>query len=123
MTSNKVLQLGAAVLIAASGALVSAQTQLLPSAPTRQFGGTGRDALSRILGHIQVETPVLSRFDCDVTIHRRDANEGLKKLEKDKKISEDDVKRGEQEVQKKTDAAIAEVDKILAEKEKEILTI
>ena len=40
MTSNKVLQLGAAVLIAASGALVSAQTQLLPSAPTRQFGGT-----------------------------------------------------------------------------------
>lgn len=55
--------------------------------------------------------------------HRRDANDGLKKLEKDKKIAEDDVKRGEQEVQKKTDTAIAEVDKVLAEKEKEILTI
>lgn len=55
--------------------------------------------------------------------HRREANETLKKQEKDKQISEDDVKRGEQEVQKKTDAAIAEVDKILAEKEKEILTI
>lgn len=39
-----------------------------------QFGGTGRDALSRILGDIQVETPVLSRFECDVTVHRRDAN-------------------------------------------------
>jgi ribosome recycling factor len=55
--------------------------------------------------------------------HRRDANEALKKQEKDKKISEDDVKRGEQEVQKKTDAAVVEIDKILADKEKEILTI
>jgi len=55
--------------------------------------------------------------------HRREANETLKKQEKDKILSEDDVKRGEQEVQKKTDSAIAEVDKILADKEKEILTI
>lgn len=55
--------------------------------------------------------------------HRRDANEALKKQEKDKKISEDDVKRGEAEIQKKTDSAVAEIDKILAEKEKEILTI
>jgi ribosome recycling factor len=55
--------------------------------------------------------------------HRREANEALKKQAKDKLISEDDVSRGEQEVQKKTDAAIAEVDKILADKEKEIITI
>lgn len=55
--------------------------------------------------------------------HRRDANEALKKKEKDKEISEDENKRAQEEVQKKTDAAIAEVDKILAEKEKEILTI
>ncbi len=55
--------------------------------------------------------------------HRREANDSLKAQEKDKLISQDDVKRGEAEVQKKTDAAIAEVDKILAEKEKEILTI
>ena len=63
--------------------------------------------------------------ECKVTIrsHRREANETLKKQEKDKIIAEDDVKRGEQEVQKKTDAAIAEVDKILTDKEKEILTI
>lgn len=39
-----------------------------------QFGGTGRDALTRILGDIRVETPVLSRHDCEVTVHRRDAN-------------------------------------------------
>ncbi len=54
---------------------------------------------------------------------RRDANEALKKKEKDKAISEDDNKRAQEEVQKKTDSAIAEVDKILAEKEKEILTV
>lgn len=54
---------------------------------------------------------------------RREANETLKKQEKDKAISEDEAKRATEEVQKKTDAAIVEVDKILAEKEKEILTI
>ena len=55
--------------------------------------------------------------------HRREANESLNKQEKDKQISEDENKRGQAEVQKKTDASIAEIDKILAEKEKEILTI
>lgn len=55
--------------------------------------------------------------------HRRDANEALKKLEKDKAISEDESKRGQDEIQKKTDSSIAEIDKILVEKEKEILTI
>lgn len=54
---------------------------------------------------------------------RRDANEALKKQEKDKAISEDEGKRAQDEIQKKTDLAVAEVDKILAEKEKEILTI
>jgi ribosome recycling factor len=55
--------------------------------------------------------------------HRREANEGLKKKEKDKLISEDENKRAQDEVQKKTDLAVAEIDKILADKEKEILTI
>ena len=55
--------------------------------------------------------------------HRRDANESLKKKEKDKQISEDENKRAQEEVQKKTDAAIVEIDKILVDKEKEILTI
>lgn len=55
--------------------------------------------------------------------HRRDTNDALKKKEKDKLISEDENKRAQEEVQKKTDAAIAEIDKVLADKEKEILTI
>ncbi|MGZ3695662.1 MAG: ribosome recycling factor [Bdellovibrionota bacterium] len=54
---------------------------------------------------------------------RREANETLKKQEKDKAISEDEAKRGTEEVQKKTDSAIVEVDKILVDKEKEIITI
>ena len=54
---------------------------------------------------------------------RRDANEHLKKLEKDKVIAQDDVKRGQEEIQKKTDLAIAEIDKVLGEKEKEIMTV
>jgi ribosome recycling factor len=54
---------------------------------------------------------------------RRDGLDVLKKLEKDHQISEDDEKRLSNEVQKATDAAIADVDKALAAKEKEILTV
>jgi len=54
---------------------------------------------------------------------RRDAMEVLKKLEKDHKISKDDHDRHSTEVQKATDAGIAEIDHLLAAKEKEILTV
>lgn len=54
---------------------------------------------------------------------RRDANESLKKLEKDKTASEDEVKRAQDEVQKLTDGYVARADKVLAEKEKEIMEI
>ncbi|GAB7126802.1 ribosome recycling factor [Silvimonas sp. JCM 19000] len=54
---------------------------------------------------------------------RRDANNDLKNLLKDKEISEDDERRGQDEVQKLTDRFIAEIDKALAEKEKELLTV
>ena len=54
---------------------------------------------------------------------RRDGLDVLKKLEKDHQISEDDGKRSAEQVQKLTDETIAEVDKILAGKEKEILTV
>ncbi|MBB5190041.1 ribosome recycling factor [Silvimonas terrae] len=54
---------------------------------------------------------------------RRDANNDLKNLLKDKEISEDEERRGQEEVQKLTDKYIAEVDKALAEKEKELLTV
>jgi ribosome recycling factor len=54
---------------------------------------------------------------------RRDANEGMKKLVKDKAISEDDERRGVDEVQKLTDKFIVDIDKMVAEKEKEVLTV
>lgn len=39
-----------------------------------QFGGSGSDALGRILGTIVLDVPVLSRFECDVEVFKRDAN-------------------------------------------------
>ena len=54
---------------------------------------------------------------------RRDGLDLLKKLEKEHKISEDDHERQSGEVQKATDATIAEVDKLLAAKEKEIMSV
>jgi ribosome recycling factor len=54
---------------------------------------------------------------------RRDGLDFLKKLEKEHQISEDDEKRQAGEVQKATDATIAEVEKLLAGKEKEIMTV
>lgn len=54
---------------------------------------------------------------------RRDANEALKKMVKDKTASEDDERRSSDEIQKLTDKAVADIDKLLAEKEKEILTV
>jgi ribosome recycling factor len=54
---------------------------------------------------------------------RRDANHHLKELLKAKEISEDDDRRAEAEIQKLTDRHIAEVDKLIAEKEKEVMTV
>jgi len=54
---------------------------------------------------------------------RRDGMDILKKLVKDKVISEDDEKRHETEVQKATDASIIEIDQALAGKEKEIMQV
>jgi ribosome recycling factor len=54
---------------------------------------------------------------------RRDANDGLKKLLKDKAVSEDDERRAQDEVQKLTDRFIAEIEKMLLAKEAEILAV
>lgn len=54
---------------------------------------------------------------------RRDALEAVKKLKKDSKITEDEQKAAETEMQKVTDAKIKEIDKLAAEKEKEIMSI
>jgi ribosome recycling factor len=54
---------------------------------------------------------------------RRDANEALKKLLKDKAVSEDDEKRGEKEIQELTDDYVSRIDKVIADKEKELMEI
>ena len=54
---------------------------------------------------------------------RREANDQLKKLVKDKEISEDEERRTQDAVQKLTDQFVAEIDGMLADKEKEIMTV
>ncbi len=54
---------------------------------------------------------------------RRDANDAVKKLEKDGKISEDDLKQALDKIQKATDAGIAKIDAELKSKEAEVLSV
>ncbi|MCC5856917.1 MAG: ribosome recycling factor [Ectothiorhodospiraceae bacterium] len=54
---------------------------------------------------------------------RRDANNDLKTLLKEKEISEDDLRRGEDQIQKLTDRFVADVDALLEKKEKELMEI
>ncbi|WP_144146466.1 ribosome recycling factor [Paraburkholderia sp. BCC1884] len=54
---------------------------------------------------------------------RRDANEQLKKLVKDKEISEDDERRAGDDVQKLTDKFVSEIEKLVVTKEAEIMTV
>ncbi len=54
---------------------------------------------------------------------RRDTNEALKKLEKDKEISEDDLKKSLDEIQKLTDEFVKKVDETVAHKEEEIMEV
>ena len=54
---------------------------------------------------------------------RRDANESVKKLVKDKSASEDDQKRAEADIQKVTDKHIVDIDKMIASKEQEIMAV
>ena len=66
-----------------------------------------------------------SAEDIKVSIrnHRRDANDGLKGLEKDGTLAKDDAGKAHDKVQKQTDAAIAEVDKLLEAKEAECMEV
>jgi ribosome recycling factor len=54
---------------------------------------------------------------------RRDANEAFKKLVKEKEISEDDERRAQDIVQKLTDRCVVEIDKLIVQKEAEIMTV
>jgi ribosome recycling factor len=55
--------------------------------------------------------------------HRREANEHLKSLLKDKKVSEDDEKRGLEQIQELTDRSSKQIDELVQHKEKEILSV
>lgn len=63
--------------------------------------------------------------ECKIAVrnNRRDANEEIKKLEKDKTISQDDLKKAQTRIQEITDKYIDRVDDILKHKEKEIMEV
>ena len=62
-------------------------------------------------------------FKVRIRNERRDANDKLKKLEKEGEITEDDLKKAQDNVQKMTDKYIKEIDVLLAAKEKDIMAV
>lgn len=72
-----------------------------------------------------VKTVKKEAEDSKVTIRnvRRDANDGFKKLEKNSEITEDELHRNGDEIQKLTDAYIKKIDDIAKEKEEELMEI
>jgi ribosome recycling factor len=76
-----------------------------------------RKELTKVVRHAGEEAKVAVRN------LRRDANEHAKKMLKDKQITEDDERRSQDEIQKLTDRTIAEIDKLIAAKEAEILAV
>lgn len=76
-----------------------------------------RKELTKIVGKSAENTKIAIRSI------RRDTMEQLKKMQKDKEITEDEQRKAEDELQKLTDNAIKDVDKIAAEKEKEIMSV
>jgi ribosome recycling factor len=85
----------------------------------------------RVLGHSEERRKELTKLvrnegeasKVAVRNLRRDANESVKKLVKDKLASEDDQKRAEADIQKVTDKHIAEIDQLIAAKEQEIMAV
>lgn len=63
--------------------------------------------------------------ECKVAVRnvRRDGNDALKKKKNDKELTEDEMRHGQDEVQKLTDAYVAKADEVLGAKEKEIMEI
>jgi ribosome recycling factor len=76
-----------------------------------------RKELTKVVRHAGEETKVAVRN------LRRDANEHLKKMLKDKTATEDDERRAQDEVQKLTDRTVAEIDKLVHGKEAEVLAV
>jgi len=76
-----------------------------------------RRELTKVVRHAGEEAKVAVRN------LRREANEQLKRLVKDKAVSEDDERRGQDEVQRLTDRVVAEVDRLVQAKEAEVMAV
>ncbi len=76
-----------------------------------------RRELTKVVRHTGEEAKIAARSI------RRDANEHLKKLLKDKAVSEDDERRAQDEVQRLTDRTIAEVDRLVQAKEADVMAV
>jgi ribosome recycling factor len=76
-----------------------------------------RKQLAKTVHHMGEEGKTIIRQ------HRREANDHLKALLKDKKVSEDDEKRGLEQIQDLTDRCVKQIDELVQHKEKEILSV
>ena len=94
----------------------SAQGDLL-RVPMPALTEERRRELTKVVRHSGEEAKIAARSI------RRDANEHLKKLLKDKEVSEDDERRAQDEVQKLTDRTIAEIDRLVHAKEAEVMAV
>ena len=72
---------------------------------------------------VKIVKKVAEEYRVAVRNHRRDAIDTLKKQKKNKEISEDELFRLQDEAQKETDASIAKIDKVAAEKENEVMEV
>ncbi len=94
----------------------SAQGELL-RVPMPALTEERRKELTKVVKHAGEDAKIAARSV------RREANEQLKKLLKDKELSEDDERRGQDEIQRLTDRAVAEVDRLVQGKEAEVMAI
>ena len=76
-----------------------------------------RRELTKVVRHAGEEAKIAARSV------RREANEHLKRLIKDKEVSEDDERRAQDEVQRLTDRTIAEIDRLVQGKEAEVMAV
>jgi ribosome recycling factor len=94
----------------------SAQGDLL-RVPMPPLTEERRKELTKVVRHAGEEAKVAARN------LRRDANEHLKRLLKDKQVTEDDERRAQDEVQRLTDRTVAEVERLVHAKEADILAV
>ncbi len=104
-------------ILASNLGLVPSNDGSIIRLPIPQLTEERREELVRVVRQMAEEGRVSIRNA------RRDANDLLKEARKDGEVPEDDAKRGQEQVQKLTDAFVGEVDEILEGKEKEIMEV